>query len=103
MSQYPLHPQIDRSEGKTRLIFEGPTSSEDREAWRKVHHDYLAAMRSLRYLAQKGLQSPFDTPEQVAQKKESLERHLKHLEAFEQAVVQPLLQDLPRSPTDVSP
>jgi uncharacterized protein YciI len=94
MSQYPIHPQIIRSEGVSRLVIEGPQSSEDREAWRKAHHDYLAAMRSLRYLAQKGLQSPHDTPEQAAQKKESFERHLKHLEAFEKAVVQPLLQEL---------
>jgi len=103
MSQYPIHSEIIRESGHSRLVIEGPQDVDAREAWRKAHHDYLAAMRSLRYLAQKGLQSPFDTPEQAAQKKESLERHLKHLEQFEQAVVQPLLQDLPRSPTDVSP
>jgi hypothetical protein len=103
MSQYPIKPQIIRTDAGTQLIVTSPETPEAREAWRKAWHDYLAAMRSLRYLAQKGLQSPFDTPEQAAQKKESLERHLKHLEDFEKAVVQPLLQDLPRSPTDVSP
>lgn len=103
MSEYPIHSDIIRESGHSRLVIEGPQGPDAREAWRKAHHDYLAAMRSLRYLAQKGLQSPFDTPEQAAQKKESLERHLKHLEQFELAVVQPLLQDLPRSPTDVSP
>lgn len=103
MSQYPIQPQIIRSESGSQFLVESPQTAEAREAWRKAWHDYLAAMRSLRYLAQKGLQSPFDTPEQAAQKKESLERHLKHLEDFEKAVVQPLLQDLPRSPTDVSP
>lgn len=103
MSDYPIHTNIIREADHTRLVIEGPQSPAACDAWRKVHHDYLAAMRSLRYLAQKGLQSPFDTPEQTAQKKESLERHLKHLEQFEQAVVRPLLQDLPRSPTDVSP
>lgn len=103
MSQYPIHPQIVRAEGSTQFVVEGPQTAEAREAWRKAYHDYLAAMRSLRYLAQKGLLSPSDTPEQATQKKESLARHLKHLEEFEQAVIQPLLQDLPRSPTDVSP
>jgi hypothetical protein len=103
MSQYPIHSRIIRADGSAQLLVEGPQSTEAREAWRKAYHDYLAAMRSLRYLAQKGLQNPADTPEQTAQKKESLERHLKHLDDFEKAVVQPLLQDLPRSPTDVSP
>jgi hypothetical protein len=103
MSQYPIQSQIIRSEAGDQLVVAGPHTPEAREAWRKAWHDYLAAMRSLRYLAQKGLQSPFDTPEQTAQKKESLDRHLKQLEEFEKAIVQPLLQDLPRSPTDVSP
>jgi hypothetical protein len=103
MSDYPIQAIIQCEGSHPRLIIEGPQDIAARDAWRKVHHDYLAAMRSLRYLAQKGLQSPLDTPEQVAQKKESLERHIKHLEQFEQAVVQPILQDLPRSPTDVSP
>jgi len=102
MSQYPIHSQIIRSDAGDQLVVTGPQTAEAREAWRKAWHDYLAAMRSLRYLAQKGLQSPFDTPEQAAQKKESLDRHLKQLEEFEKAVVQPLLQDLPRSPSDVS-
>jgi hypothetical protein len=103
MSQYPIQPQIIRKGDGSQFIVDSPRTPEALEAWRKAWHDYLAAMRSLRYLAQKGLQSPFDTPEQAAQKKESLERHLKQLEDFEKAVVQPLLQDLPRSPTDVSP
>jgi hypothetical protein len=103
MSQYPIQPKIIRSDKGSQFVVAGPETAEAQEAWRKAWHDYLAAMRSLRYLAQKGLQSPFDTPEQAAQKKESLDRHLKQLEYFEKAVVQPLLQDLPRSPTDVSP
>ncbi|WP_141735344.1 hypothetical protein [Oligoflexus tunisiensis] len=103
MSEYPIQPQLIREGETRRLVFEGPRDPAARDAWRKAHHDYLAAMRSLRYLAQKGLQSPHDTPEQTAQKKESLERHLKQLELFEQAVVQPLLQDLVRSPSDASP
>ncbi|HYX33064.1 MAG TPA: hypothetical protein VE954_08100 [Oligoflexus sp.] len=103
MSNYPIQAQIIRDAQTSRLVIEGPRHPTEQEAWRKAHHDYLAAMRSLRYLAQKALQTPFDTPEQAAQKKESLERHIKHLEQFEQAVVQPLLQELPRSPTDVSP
>jgi uncharacterized protein YciI len=103
MSSYPIHPQIIHGKDASRLVIEGPQDPEAREAWRKAHHDYLAAMRSLRYLAQKGLQSPHDTPEQAAQKKESLERHLKHLEAFEKAVVEPLLQELVRGPSDVNP
>lgn len=100
MSQYPIQAIIEKDGDHKRLIIAGPQSCAEREAWRRVHHDYLAAMRSLRYLAQKGLQNPFDTTEQVAQKKESLERHLKQLERFEQAVVQPLLHDLPRSEAD---
>ena len=103
MSDFPIHVMIEAVGDMRRLIIDGPQKTEDREAWRKVHHDYLAAMRSLRYLAQKGLQNPLDTPEQTVQKKESLDRHLKQLERFEQAVIQPLLQELPRSLTDASP
>jgi hypothetical protein len=102
MSEYPIQSRLIREGETCRLVFEGPSDPATREAWRRAHHDYLAAMRSLRYLAQKGLQSPQDTPEQAAQKKESLDRHIHQIELFEQAVVQPLLRDLVRSPADAS-
>ncbi len=100
MDRYPIETKIIQEQGQRSALIHAPEDTDAIEAWRKIHHDYLAAMRSLRYLAQKALQNAQDTPEQALLKKNSLARHLQELDRFEQAVVLPILHDLPRSPGD---
>lgn len=56
---------------------------------RRVYHDYQAALRVLRYLAEKSL-DPRDGD--WAEKNHGLQKHLKGLDDFQSKVIRPLLK-----------
>lgn len=60
---------------------------------RRAFHDYQAAIRTLRYLAQKGLSA--DDPD-YASKKASLDNHLRRLELFQSEMITPLMTQIAR-------
>lgn len=55
---------------------------------RQLYHDYVGAIRTLRYLAQKALKG---SAEEEA-KQEALTRHLQNLETIQSLLIDPLLR-----------
>lgn len=60
---------------------------------RRAFHDYQAAIRTLRYLAQKGLSTD---ESDYASKKASLDNHLRRLELFHTELLSPLMSQIAR-------
>lgn len=70
----------------------------DDEQRRRLYHDYIAAVRTLRYLAQKGLRGQDETVDPV--KQAAFDKHLRNLEAMQSLVVDPLFERSEREPGD---
>ncbi len=64
----------------------GPAGAEAR---RRLYHDYIGAIRTLRYLAQKGLKGGEDSIDPL--KQAAFDKHLSKLEALQTLVIEPLL------------
>jgi hypothetical protein len=66
------------------------TTPEAVEQRRRLYHDYLAAVRTLRYLASKALLHPQDDAATQDAKRQALDRHLARLQDIQTLVIEPL-------------
>lgn len=83
----------EQAEGRKASLWLAHATEEER---RRLYHDYIAAVRTLRYLAQKGLKTlPPDPAKEAA-----FEKHLRSLESLQVSLIDPLFQRPQPEPRD---